>query len=192
MSHIERRQKEKEEIKQKILEAAKTIACREGWGALTIRKIADEIEYTPPIVYEYFENKEDLIREIVYSGFYMMNEKFLEARNAATDPKKLIESVSIIFWDFAFGNKELYRLMFSLERPMPNDDMLEGIRLIENTFLQLTEEKESVKEIIFSWMCLMNGAINVVMKFPNLPHHKDINPRELFGRMIHRFVEGLK
>jgi AcrR family transcriptional regulator len=192
MSHIERRQKEKEEIKQKILDAAKNIACREGWNSVTIRKIADEIEYTPPIVYEYFENKEDLIREIVFSGFSMMNEKFLVARNAATDPKKLIESVSIIFWDFAFENKELYRLMFSLERPIPNDDMLESIRLIENTFRQLTEEKESVKEIIFSWMCLMNGAINVVMKFPNLPHHKDINPRELFGRMMHRFVEGLK
>jgi AcrR family transcriptional regulator len=192
MSHIERRQKEKEEIKQRILEAAKKIAAKEGWNALTIRKIADEIEYTPPIVYEYFENKEDLISEIVFNGFYTMNEKFLVAKESSTDSKKLIESVSMIFWDFAFENKELYRLMFSLERPMPNEDMLEGIRLVEKTFTELTEEKESVKEIIFSWMCLMNGAINVVMKFPNMPHHKDINPRELFGRMIHRFVEGLK
>jgi AcrR family transcriptional regulator len=46
MSHIERRQKEKEEIKQSILDAARKIAAEEGWNALTIRKIADEIEYT--------------------------------------------------------------------------------------------------------------------------------------------------
>jgi AcrR family transcriptional regulator len=191
MSHIERRQKEKEEMKQRILDAARKIASKEGWHALTIRKIADEIEYTPPIVYEHFQNKEDLIREIVYSGFHMLAEEFSRTRKAETDPEKLIKMLSLIHWDFAFANVELYQLMFSLERPNPSEEMIESIKLIEGTFLSIITEKESLREIIFSWMCLMNGAISINMKFPNLPHSEKRNPREIFSSMVDRFVKSI-
>lgn len=191
MSHIERRQKEKEEIKQRILDAARKIAAKEGWHALTIRKIADEIEYTPPIVYEYFENKEDLIKEIVYSGFDMLSKEFASARESETDSKKLIKKLSMIHWDFAFGNVELYQLMFSLERPIPNEEMVANMKLIEGSFLEIIKEKESLREIIVSWFCIMNGAISVVMRFPELPNQKEKNPRELFSRVINRFIESL-
>ena len=191
MSHIERRQKEKEEIKQKILEAAKKIASKEGWHSLTIRKIADEIEYTPPIVYEHFENKEDLIHEIIYSGFDSLGEEFAIAHKSKTDPKILLKKLSMIHWDFAFSNVELYQLMFSLERPMPNEEMIQNIKLIEDTFLNLIDDKESLHEIIFSWMCLMNGAISFVIKCPNLHHKSGKSSRDVFSSMIDRFVEKL-
>ena len=60
MGHIERRQKEKEEMRKRIMDTTLKIAVSEGWDAVTIRKIANAIEYTPPIVYEHFKNKEDL------------------------------------------------------------------------------------------------------------------------------------
>jgi AcrR family transcriptional regulator len=188
MSYIERRQREKEELKQRILDTAKKIASKEGWHSVTIRKIADEIEYTPPIVYEYFENKEDLIKEIVYSGFRTLTTEFARARKTETDPKKLIKMLSLIHWDFAFTNTEMYQLMFSLERPTPNEEMLESIKLIEGAFLSFIKEKESLHEIVFSWMCLMNGAISVVMKFPTDPHTMYKNPRDMFKSIINRFV----
>lgn len=191
VSHIDRRQKEKEEIKQRILNAARKIAAKEGWHSLTIRKIADEIEYTPPIVYEYFESKEELIREIVYSGFGMLSKEFARARESETDPQKLIKMLSMIHWDFAFANIELYQLMFSLERPIPNEEMASNIKLIESSFLEIIKEKESLHEIIFSWFCIMNGAISIVMRFSELPNQKEKNPRELFARVINRFIESL-
>ena len=79
MSHIERRLRAKEETKQSILAAARKIAGKEGWQAVTIRKIADEIEYTPPIVYEYFENKEALFKELIYFGFRLMHKDIEKA-----------------------------------------------------------------------------------------------------------------
>jgi len=191
MSHIERRQKEKEEVKLRILEAARKIAAKEGWHSLTIRKIAEEIEYTPPIVYEHFENKEDLIREIVYNGFNMLNKQFAHARESETDPKKFIKVLSLIHWDFAFSNVELYQLMFSLERPTPTEEMIADMKLIEGAFIELIKDKESLHEIIFSWMCFISGAISIVMRFPDLPHYEGKNPRDLFSRMVNRFVEGL-
>ena len=192
MSHIERRQKEKEEIKQSILDAARKIAAKEGWNALTIRKIADEIEYTPPIVYEYFENKEDLIREIIDAGFVKLGKEISAAQQSSSDPRELLRKLSLIHWDFAFNNIELYQIMFSLERPTPNEDMLSVIKIIENTFLDLTaNNKELMHEIVFDWMCLIQGAISIVIKTPTLPHLEGKDPRDIFTNMINRFINSL-
>ena len=192
MSHIDRRQKEKEEIKQRILDAARKIASNEGWHAVTIRKIADEIEYTPPIVYEHFENKEDLIRELIYTGFSMLRKENSVARQSETDPRKLLKMLSLIHWDFAFRNVELYQLMFSLERPAPNEEMISDMKLIESIFLELANNNEQLShELIFSWICLISGAISIMMKFPDLPHQKERDPRDLFGSIISRFVDNI-
>jgi AcrR family transcriptional regulator len=192
MSHIERRQKEKEEIKQGILDAARKIASNEGWHALTIRKIADKIEYTPPIVYEHFENKEALIRELIYTGFSLLGKEFSVARKSETDPRKLLKMMSLIHWDFAFANVELYQLMFSLERPTPNEDMMSDIKLIESIFLELSNnDKELSYELFFSWMCLINGAISFMMKFPDSPHQSNRDPRDIFSSIVNRFIERL-
>ena len=60
----ERRDRERQELKQAILEAAREIAAREGWQAVTIRKVADRIEYSPPTIYEHFANKEAILIEL--------------------------------------------------------------------------------------------------------------------------------
>ena len=192
MSHIERRQKEKEEIKQSILDAARKIAAEEGWNALTIRKIADEIEYTPPIVYEYFENKEDLIRELIDAGFVKLGKEISVARQSETDPHKLLMKLSLIHWDFAFNNVELYQIMFSLERPTPNEEMLSVINIIEKTFLDLTDyNKELLHEIVFDWICLIQGAISIAIKTSTIPHLEEKDPRDIFINMIDRFINRL-
>jgi Transcriptional regulator len=192
MSHLERRQKDKEEIKQRILDAARKIAAKEGWHALTIRKIADEIEYTPPIVYEYFENKEDLIREIIYAGFSMLSKKISDARQSKTDPKELLKILSLIHWDFAFGNVELYQLMFSLEKPVPDEEMLSNMRFIQSIFLELaTNNKELLHDLIFNWLCLIHGAISIIMKNPSLPNQEGKDPRDIYASMINRFINSL-
>jgi len=66
--------------KTAILAQQEKLQPKRGWHSLTIRKIAEEIEYTPPIVYEHFEKKEDLIREIVDAGFNMLSKEFAAAR----------------------------------------------------------------------------------------------------------------
>ena len=179
-------------MKQRILDAARKIATKEGWHSVTIRKIADEIEYTPPIVYEHFENKKNLIQELIYTGFSMLGKEFAVVRQSETDPKKLLKMLSLIHWDFAFANVELYQLMFSLERATPNEDMMSDMKLIESIFLELSNKnKELSYELILSWMFLINGAISTMMKFPDLPHKSDRDPRKIFDSIISRFVDSL-
>ena len=54
----------KEETRMNILDAAFRIVKEEGWDALSMRKIADAIEYTAPIIYEYFDNKDAILLEL--------------------------------------------------------------------------------------------------------------------------------
>ncbi|MEL6653646.1 MAG: helix-turn-helix domain-containing protein [Bacteroidota bacterium] len=58
----------KEKNREAIMEAALEIAREESWEKVTIRKIADRILYTPPIVYEHFKNKDDLLKQLVERG----------------------------------------------------------------------------------------------------------------------------
>ena len=65
----ERRERIKQATREGILQGARQIAQEEGWGALTIRKVADYIEYSPSIVYEYFDSKDEILRALMQQGF---------------------------------------------------------------------------------------------------------------------------
>jgi AcrR family transcriptional regulator len=58
MGLTERRLRQQEELKQQIISCSREIVENEGWNALSIRKIADAIEYSVPVIYKHFENKE--------------------------------------------------------------------------------------------------------------------------------------
>jgi AcrR family transcriptional regulator len=192
MSHIDRKMKEKEAVKNSILEASKKIAEKEGWHAVTIRKIAEAIEYTPPIVYEHFENKEDLIRELILSGFRKLSYGFDEISKFEKDPKKLLKKLSLLHWDFAFDNKELYQLMFSLERPAPNEEVVEGILKIKDLFHNISKsDKKLSRELMFNWICLLNGTISTMMLFPPPQDLLDMSQLEIFGNIIDRFINSI-
>ena len=68
MGTLERKQRLKEEVRTRILEASWQIVKDEGWHALSMRKIADAIEYTAPIIYGYFENKEAILKRTDHPG----------------------------------------------------------------------------------------------------------------------------
>lgn len=192
MSHIERRQREKEEIRQRILEAARDIARKEGWPSVTIRKIADSIEYTPPIVYEYFDGKEALIKELIYTGFEMMKDKFEEADKSISDAKKLLHRLSVIHWEFANESFELYQLMFSLERVTPSKEMLYNMSLMKRIFMEIANNDEMLgKELLLSWVCLNRGAVSTLKRDTPPPHMSERTPHEWYLSIINRFINSI-
>jgi AcrR family transcriptional regulator len=104
----------KEDTRMSILKAALHIAKEEGWEALSMRKIADAIEYTAPIIYEYFENKDALMYELTRVGYQYLNTRLEEARDQNDTPEKQLEAMWVAYWNFAFLKKELYQLMFGI------------------------------------------------------------------------------
>ncbi len=115
MASKERIQRLKDETRINILEASLQIVKEEGWQALSMRKIADVIEYTAPIIYEYFANKEAILLELTRKGYLILSRNLQEARGKHRLPAKQLEAMWLAYWNFAFDNKELYQLMFGVE-----------------------------------------------------------------------------
>ena len=115
MASKDRKQRLKDDTRKSILEAAMRIGREEGWQALSMRKIADIIEYTPPVIYEYFANKEALMLELTKKGYLMLAKDTKAAMDRHTEPEKQLEDMWLAYWNFAFAEKELYQLMFGIE-----------------------------------------------------------------------------
>lgn len=115
MASKDRKQRLKDDTRKNILEAAMRIGREDGWQALSMRKIADIIEYTPPVIYEYFANKEALMLELTKKGYLMLAKDMKAARDKHTSPEKQLEEMWLTYWNFAFAEKELYQLMFGIE-----------------------------------------------------------------------------
>jgi len=117
MSIAERRIRQKEEVRSLILTTAWKIVKEEGWQALSIRKIADAIEYSVPVIYDHFANKEAILYEFVKDGFGALSEKVKEAAEKQLAAEDKVRAIADAYWNFAFSNKEYYQLMFGLGMP---------------------------------------------------------------------------
>ena len=122
MGISERRLRQKEEVRSNILATAWQIVKEEGWQALSIRKIADAIEYSVPVVYDHFVNKECILVEFAREGFCLLAKKMQQAKNKHTDPAQQLKAMADAYWNFAFKNKEYYQVMFSLGIPCSEID----------------------------------------------------------------------
>jgi AcrR family transcriptional regulator len=117
MGITERRQRQKDEVRTNILSTAWQIVKEDGWEAVSIRKIADAIEYSIPVIYDHFENKEAILWEFAKEGFRMLSKKIQQAKEKSDDPHEQLKAIADAYWNFAFRNKEYYQLMFGMGMP---------------------------------------------------------------------------
>ncbi|MBL7700541.1 MAG: TetR/AcrR family transcriptional regulator [Chitinophagaceae bacterium] len=117
MGIAERKIRQKEEVRASILQAAWKIVQEEGWQALSIRRIADAIEYSVPVIYDHFENKEAILLEFTKQGFGLLSDEMAKAKKRYSDPEKQIEAMAFSYWEFAFDNKAIYQVMYGLGLP---------------------------------------------------------------------------
>jgi AcrR family transcriptional regulator len=117
MGIVERKLRQKEEVRCSILKAAWQIVEKEGWQALSIRKIAEAIEYSVPVIYDHFQNKEAILHEFTLQGFKLLNEELKKAKDQFENPEQQIEALAYSYWHFAFNHREYYQLMYGLGMP---------------------------------------------------------------------------
>lgn len=111
----ERKERQKDEVRTAILQAAWEIASKEGWEALSLRKIAEIIEYSAPLIYSYFDSKEAILLEFVKKGYCKKYQAFKKAKEKHTDPALQIKAMAHAGWEFAIREKQLYQLMYSIK-----------------------------------------------------------------------------
>jgi AcrR family transcriptional regulator len=114
----ERREKEKEALRNAILDAANEIFIQDGYKDTTIRKIAKRIEYNPATIYFYYKNKEEVFMALQERAFNAFHQSIFEATQNVADPKDRITKMGRAYINFALKNPSLYDLMFILKQPM--------------------------------------------------------------------------
>ena len=117
MGITERKIRQKEEVRASIIKASWQLVTEEGWQALSIRKIAEAIEYSVPVIYDHFANKEAILLELTKQGFQILNKELLKAKKRSPEPEKQIEAMAYSYWEFAFEHKPYYQVMYGLGMP---------------------------------------------------------------------------
>ncbi len=112
MAIADRRQRDRDTRRQLIVSTARALAEREGWDALTTRRLSTEIEYSQPVIYKHFASMEDLVEAIALQGFGELAESLDDARRLAATSDEL-GAVARAYYAFAVENPALYDAMFS-------------------------------------------------------------------------------
>lgn len=160
----------KEETRINILDAALQIVKEEGWQALSMRKIADVIEYTAPIIYEYFSNKEAILLELTRKGYLLLARDLNEAKAQHDTPASQLEAMWFAYWNFAFANKELYQGMFGLQtnccdlvNTLPEADIpYDLFSELIGQMMNITDlESEEVCTKYYTFLSVVHGLISI-------------------------------
>lgn len=108
----ERRKRDADKMRSRILKAALQLYVKGGYENVTMRRIAAKIEYSPGTIYLYFQNKKDIMLQLCYQGF----EQFLDHQDKLqkiVDPLERLSAGGRYYLAFALENPELYELMFA-------------------------------------------------------------------------------
>jgi AcrR family transcriptional regulator len=111
---ITRREREKRELRQSILDAARQIAAGEGWQAVTTRKVAERIEYSHPTIYEHFDSKNALLAELTREGYRQLLAELQASRAKSANPAQAARGMAQAYCNFAWTHRELYEVMHGL------------------------------------------------------------------------------
>ena len=107
---LTRRERDRESLRRRILQAATDLAHSEGWANVSMRRIAEAIDYTAPALYHHFANKDAVIVALRQHGYQLLLERFERIRS--NDPVERLAAMSRHHVDFAFEHPELFNAMY--------------------------------------------------------------------------------
>jgi AcrR family transcriptional regulator len=116
MGVIERRERERIETRDLILDAARELFVSEGYDGVTMRRVAEKIEYSPTAIYVHFRDKQQLFLELCHCDFRRLAETFQQIAQIP-DPVERLRRTGYGYMRFALENPNHYRMMFMTSHP---------------------------------------------------------------------------
>jgi AcrR family transcriptional regulator len=115
----ERQERDRQRIRKAILDAARDLFISEGYGKVSMRRIAERIEYSPAAIYSYFPAKDDIFFALAEEGFRLLADHVLTSVKHLGDPLERVRRGLWAFYEFSKTYPEHFALMF-LDRSVPN------------------------------------------------------------------------
>ncbi len=170
-----RREREKVEMRQLIVDAAIKIYIRDGYEKLSLRGIAQEIEYAAGTIYLYFKDKHELFHAMHEWAFAQLIDEFEKELKNIENPVEILRGISRVYLTFAFKNPELYDLMFILHEPMCAEANVEIwacglqafsllLKTIESGVHQRMLKPENPQHLAFMFWSSAHGMISLHLR----------------------------
>jgi AcrR family transcriptional regulator len=124
----ERREREKSETREKILDAARELFVTEGYEGVSMRRVADKIEYSPTAIYVHFTDKNELFHELCRQDYARLAEVF-QSSAMPIDPIERLKQIGRTYIEFGLHHPNHYKFMFMTPHPPmePDDEECEKI-----------------------------------------------------------------
>jgi AcrR family transcriptional regulator len=115
----ERQERDRQAVRDAILTAARDLFLSEGYRNVSLRKIAERIEYSPAAIYSYFASKDDIFFALAEDGFRRLASAGREAAASSADPLERLRRALWSFYEFSKAQPDFFELMF-LDRTVPS------------------------------------------------------------------------
>ena len=110
VSTIDRRTRRKQVLRQKILDVSREILLSQGFAALTMRRVAEAIDYSPAAIYLHFQSREEIAQELCFAGLRQLYERLQSV--TGKDPATRLSGYARAYLEYAQSDPETYRLIF--------------------------------------------------------------------------------
>ncbi len=113
----ERKARQKKFLRQEILDAASELFVKEGYEQVSMRRIADRIEYSPTTIYLYFKDKSELLEQVCHEAFSRLSIVLKRILEQPGDPVEHLRKGLIAYVHFGVENPHQYRAAFMMPKP---------------------------------------------------------------------------
>jgi AcrR family transcriptional regulator len=113
----ERKARQKKFLRQEILDAASELFVREGFENVSMRRIADKIEYSPTTIYLYFKDKAELLENVCHETFGRLSQRLAKITDQPSDPLDRLKRGLVAYIEFGIENPHHYRATFMMPVP---------------------------------------------------------------------------
>jgi AcrR family transcriptional regulator len=201
MGTKQRREREKEQLRQEILDAARDLFVREGYENVSMRRIAEKIEYSPTTIYLYFEDKADLLYQICEETFAILTDKMEAITRECEDPVEALRRGCRSYVDFGLRYPNHYRVTFinhpgHLEGKHYLREGSQGMRAynhlrraVEECVNQRRFHNTDVEAVTQALWAGGHGIASLLITKPDFPW---VNKDTLIDLVIDVYIDGLK
>jgi AcrR family transcriptional regulator len=175
MGITERKDREKSEMRKIILNVAMKLFIQEGFEGVSIRKIADKIEYSPGSIYTYFADRDSIFYALHIDGFDMLYKKQVSSQSIS-DPRERLLTHAKVYIEFALENQRYYEIMFiseHVETICKNQklDWTLGRRsfdLLKKNIVECQEigllKDQNVESVAFLFWSIVHGIASLIIR----------------------------
>jgi len=113
----ERKLRQKKFLRQEILDAASELFVKEGYENVSMRRIAQKIEYSPTTIYLYFKDKAELLEQVCQETFARLSAHLTRILEQPGDPLECLKRGLLAYVHFGLENPHHYRATFMMPIP---------------------------------------------------------------------------